>query len=43
MVLKGTWMRGYPDGRPVCDPSAVRNSVGGTFKAGGTSLLGDPI
>ena len=35
--------RRYPDGRPVCDPSAVRNSVGGTFKAGGTSLLGDPI
>ena len=35
--------RRYPDGRPVCDPSAVRNSVGGAFKAGGTSLLGDPI
>ena len=35
--------RRYPDGRPVCDPRAVRNSVGGAFKAGGTSLLGDPI
>ena len=35
--------RPYPDGRPVCDPYSVRNSVGGTFKAGGTSLLGDPI
>ena len=35
--------RRYADGRPVCDPSAVRNSVGGAFKAGGTSLLGDPI
>ena len=35
--------RRYPDGRPVCDPSAVCNSVGDTFKAGGTSLLGDPI
>ena len=35
--------RRYPDGRSVCDPSAVRNSSGGTFKAGGTSLLGDPI
>ena len=35
--------RHYPEGRPACDPSAVRNSVGGAFKAGGTSLLGDPI
>jgi hypothetical protein len=35
--------RRYPDGRPGCDPTAVRNSVGGTFKAVGTSLLGDPI
>ena len=35
--------RRYPDGRPVCDPSAVRNSVGGAFKAGGTSLMDDPI
>ncbi len=35
--------RRYPNGCPVCDPSAVRNSVGGTFKVGGTSLLGDPI
>lgn len=35
--------RRYPDGRPVCNPTAVRNSVGGTFKAVGTSLLGDPI
>ena len=33
----------YLDGHPVCDPSAVRNSVGGAFKAGGTSLLADPI
>ena len=35
--------RPYPDGRPVCDSSAVRNSVGGAFKAGGTSLQGDSI
>ena len=35
--------RRYLDGRPVCDPTAVRNSVRGTFKAVGTSLLGDPI
>lgn len=35
--------RRYPDGRPVCDQAAVRNSVDGTFKVGGTSLLGDPI
>ena len=35
--------RRYPDGRPVCDSSAARNSVDGTFKSGGTSLLGDPI
>jgi hypothetical protein len=35
--------RRYPDGRPLSDPSAVRNSLGGTFKAGGKSLLGDPI
>ena len=33
----------YPDGRPVCDSSAARNSVDGTFKSGGTRLLGDPI
>lgn len=35
--------RHYPDGRPVCDQAAVRNSVDGRFKVGGTSLLGDPI
>lgn len=35
--------RRTPDGRSVCDDTSPRNTVQGTFKTGGTSIMGDPI